>query len=134
MLPHDLPADPTVVVLAFRRRHQRDVDAWVAALPAGTPVVEVPLLGRKWRGVRGWIEGGMAGGTPAAARARVWCAYASVSGVLGAIGQRGSGQVAVVVADRSGAIRAVARGAPAPAAVGVISAAAAGARGYDPAP
>ena len=84
--------------------------------------------------MRGWIEGGMAGGTPVAARARVWCAYAPVSRVLAAIGQRGAGQVAVVVADRSGAIRAVARGAPAPAAVGVISAAAGVGAGYHPAP
>lgn len=120
-----------MVVLAFRRRHQRDVDAWVQALPAGTPVVEVPLLGRRWRRVRGWIEGGMASGTPAAARSRVWCAYAPVGSVLASIGQRGPGQVAVVVAGRSGAIRAVARGAPAPAAVGVIGAAVATGAGYD---
>ena len=112
-----------MVILAFRRRQQGDVDAWVGALDDGTPVVEVPVLGRKWRRVRGWIEGGMAGGTPAAARARVWCAYAPVTGVLGAVGQRGTGQVAVVVAERDGHVRVVARGAPAPAAVGAMKAA-----------
>lgn len=120
MLPDDLPADPCVVILAFRRRQQGDVDAWVGALDDDTSVVEVPVLGRKWRRVRGWIEGGMAGGTPAAARARVWCAYAPVTGVLAAVGQRGTGQVAVVVAERSGHVRVVARGAPAPAAVGAV--------------
>ena len=112
-----------MVILAFRRRQQHDVDAWVAALGAGVPVVEVPVLGRRWRRVRGWIEGGMATGTPAAARARVWCAYAPVSGVLGAVGQRGTGQVAVLVAERGGHVRVVARGAPAPAAVGAVRAA-----------
>jgi hypothetical protein len=64
----------------------------------------------------------------------VWCAYASVSGVLASIGQRGARQVVVVVAERSGAVRAVARGAPAPVAVGVISAACGAPRGYDPSP
>ena len=49
LLPDDLPADPCVVILAFRMRQQGDVDAWVAALGEGTPVVEVPVLGRKWR-------------------------------------------------------------------------------------
>jgi hypothetical protein len=86
-------------------------------------VVEVPVLGRKWRRVRGWIEGGMASGTPGAARARVWCAYAPVKGVLASAGQRGTGQVAVLVAERDGHVRAVARGAPAPAAVGAVKAA-----------
>jgi hypothetical protein len=123
VLPDDLPTDPCVVVLAFRRRHQRDVDSWVAALGPDAPVVEVPLLGRKWRRMSGWIEGGMASGTPATAHARVWCAYAPVSRVLASLGQRGPGQVAVVVAGRSGNVRAVARGAPAPAAVGAVKAA-----------
>ena len=112
-----------MVILAFRQRQQRDVDAWVASLDDDMPVVEVPVLGRKWRRVRGWIEGGMARGTPAAARARVWCAYAPVSSVLDAVGQRGTGQVAVLVAERGGHVRVVARGAPAPAAVGAVKAA-----------
>ncbi|MBM3665767.1 MAG: hypothetical protein FJW92_08250 [Actinobacteria bacterium] len=101
-------------------RQQRDADAWVAALDDGTPVVGVPVLGRKWRRVRGWIEGGMASGTPAAAQARVWCAYARVSGVLDPVGQRGTGIIAVLVAGCDGLVRVVARGAPAPAAVGAV--------------
>lgn len=110
-----------MVVLAFRQRQQRDVDAWVAALPAGTPVVEVPVLGRRWRRVSGWIEGGMAGGTPPEARARVWCAYTRVGEVLASLGQRGTGSIAVVVARPDGAVLALARGAPGPAAVGSIT-------------
>ncbi len=43
VLPRDLPADPCVVLLAFRQRQQADVDDWVSALP-GLPVIEVPLL------------------------------------------------------------------------------------------
>ena len=123
MLPDDLPADPCVVILAFRQRQQRDVDAWVAALGDAAPVVEVPVLGRKWRRVRGWIEGGMASGTPAAAHGRVWCTYARVGEVLASAGQRGTGAIAVLVAGRDGRVRAVARGGPAPAAVGAVKAA-----------
>lgn len=122
MLPHDLPADPCVVILAFRRRQQADVDAWVAALGPAAPVVEVPLMGRRWRRASGWIEGGMATGTPAPARSRVWCAYAKVADVLAAIGQHGTRQVVVAVVSRDGAVRLVARGAPGPAAVGAVRA------------
>ncbi|MBL6633967.1 MAG: hypothetical protein ISP32_06190 [Thermoleophilia bacterium] len=123
MLPDDLPADPCVVVLAFRRRQQRDVDAWVAELGPDAAVGEVPVLGRKWRRAAGWIEGGMATGTPQPARSRVWCAYADVSGVLAAMGQRGTRDVAVAVTTRTGAVRLVARGAPGPAAAGAVRAA-----------
>jgi len=115
-----------VVILAFRMRQQRDVDAWAAALGAGVPVVEVPVMSRPWRRAAGWIEGGMASGTPTAAHGRVWCAYAPVRGVLADIGVTGTRDIVVVVADRSGRIRAMARGAPAPAAVGTIRDALAG--------
>lgn len=112
-----------MVILAFRRRQQRDVDAWVVALGPDVPVVEVPLMGRRWRRASGWIEGGMATGTPAPARSRVWCAYADVGRVLVTIGQRGTRDIAVTVMHRDGTVRAVARGPAAPAALAAVRAA-----------
>jgi hypothetical protein len=123
VLPDDLPADPCVVVLAFRRRQQRDVDAWVAALGPGAPVVEVPLMGRRWRRASGWIERGMATGTPAPARSQVWCAYARVHDVLAVIGERGTRDIAVAVVRRDGSVRAVARGTPTPTVTAAVTAA-----------
>lgn len=75
-LPHDLPAHRTLVVMAYRQRHQRDVDAWIAlAVAAGVPptprgrdlplpsaVIEVPFLSGAWRPARRLIDGGMAQG------------------------------------------------------------------------
>lgn len=116
MLPDDLPADPCVVVLAFRQRQQRDVDAWVEALP-GTPVIEVPLLGTPWRMVRGWIEGGMAGGTPDEVQGRVWCAYGSLKQVLGEMGEEGHRSSLTAVVRRTGEVLVLFRGAPSPGAV-----------------
>jgi len=73
-LPQDLPALRTLVVIAYRQRHQRDVDAWIAlAVASGVPptprgrdlplpsaVIEVPFLSgsvasrapvhRRWHG------------------------------------------------------------------------------------
>jgi len=75
-LPGDLPADRTLVLLAYRQRHQRDVDAWIAqavargvpATPRGatgplrTAVIEVPFLSGLWLPARRFIDGGMAQG------------------------------------------------------------------------
>ena len=58
-LPADLPADPTLVLLAFRQRQQAQVDRWIARA-GDAPVVEIPCLGRQWRPVRRFIDGGMA--------------------------------------------------------------------------
>jgi len=75
-LPGDLPAERTLVVIAFRQRHQACVDRWIArAVAAGVPptirgatgrlpraVVELPVLATRWRPVRRFIDGGMATG------------------------------------------------------------------------
>lgn len=75
-LPADLPAERTLVLLAYRQRHQRDVDEWISlavslgvpATPRGseglmaTAVIEVPFLSRAWRPARRFIDGGMAQG------------------------------------------------------------------------
>ena len=116
VLPDDLPGDPCVVAMAFRQRQQSDVDAWGEALP-GEPFIEVPLLGTGWRTVRGWIEGGMAGGTPEDVRPRVWCAYGNLKQVIGAMGGGGHRSVLLAVVRRSGEVLAVFRGPPSPGSV-----------------
>lgn len=108
--------------MAFRQRQQRDVDAWVEAL-SDVPVVEIPLLGSAWRVVRGWIEGGMAGGTPEDVRARVWCAYGSLKAVLGDLGETGHRSVVAALVRRSGEVLVLFRGAPSPGAVMAMRAA-----------
>ena len=76
LLPAELPAERTLVLIAYRQRHQRDVDAWIAlavglgvpATPRGarepmaTAVVEVPFLRARWLPARPFIDGGMARG------------------------------------------------------------------------
>lgn len=75
-LPGDLPADRTLVVVAFQQWHQAVVDRWIArAVAAGVPptirgatgrlpraVVELPILPSRWRPVRRLIDGGMTAG------------------------------------------------------------------------
>jgi hypothetical protein len=91
-LPRDLPGVRTLVLLAYRQRHQADVDRWIAlavalgvpATPRGAPeplataVVEVPFLAGGWRPVRRVIDGGMATGVADPdVLARTFTAYGS---------------------------------------------------------
>jgi hypothetical protein len=76
LLPDELPAERTLLLLAYRQRHQRDVDAWIAlavrlgvpatprsaVVPMATAVLEVPFLRAAWLPARAFIDGGMARG------------------------------------------------------------------------
>jgi len=67
-LPADFAGERTVVLVAFRRRQQREVDSWLPALATlraadpGLAVYEIPTLSSGWTPLRGWIDGGMARG------------------------------------------------------------------------
>ena len=135
-LPGELPAERTLVVLAYRQRHQRDVDAWIAlAVAAGVPptprgqdrpmataVVEVPFLSARWLPVRRLIDGGMAQGIAYPdVLARTLTAYGSPAAhrrACGLDGREGRGaavlgeEVEALVVDRSGAVWWHASGPP----------------------
>ncbi|MBI3504363.1 MAG: hypothetical protein HY059_05940 [Proteobacteria bacterium] len=72
-LPGDFEAEYDVVIVAFRREQQADVDSWMPFLreqklaERGVRVYEVPTLNRSYRWMRGFIDGGMARGIPAKA-------------------------------------------------------------------
>ena len=69
-LPTDFEGEYNVVVVAFRREQQADVDSWLPFLrqqnvaARGVRVYELPTLSRSYRWMRGVIDGGMARGIP----------------------------------------------------------------------
>ena len=69
-LPADFEAEYNVVLVAFRREQQADVDSWLPFLreqkvaARGFRVYELPTLNRSYRLMRGFIDGGMARGIP----------------------------------------------------------------------
>lgn len=125
-LPAELPGERTLVVLAYRQRHQRDVDAWIELavavgvpptprgheLPMSTAVVEVPFLSARWLPVRRLIDGGMAQGiADPDVLARTLTAYGSPAAHRRACGLARSGargasgeEVEALVVDRTGAV------------------------------
>jgi hypothetical protein len=115
-LPDDLPGPWDLVVLAFRRRQQPDVDAWRAAIEVewreGLGFWEVPVIRRTWRPLRGWIDGGMAGAISRPdLHTHTLTAYTHVGAVLDALGTAGSRQV-VAVLVAGGIVRWQAAGPP----------------------
>lgn len=69
-LPAGFEADYNVVLVAFRREQQADVDSWLPFLreqkvaERGVRVYELPTLNRSYRLMRGFIDGGMTRGIP----------------------------------------------------------------------
>lgn len=128
-LPSQLPAARSVVVLAFRQRQQRDVDRWidlavalgVPASPLGvtapmeTAVVEVPVLGRRYLGVRRFIDGGMAAsiGEPAVL-ARTITVYTDPAAFRRSCGIPTAEEVTVLVVGRDGVVSWHRTGPPQP--------------------
>lgn len=117
-LPAGLPADPTLVLCAFRQRQQAQVDRWIARAvdELGVPpsdVVEVPCLNRRWRPARRFIDGGMASaiGDPVIL-GRTITVYGDVGAILRALGADGPDEVQARVVARDGTVLAAAAGEP----------------------
>ena len=131
LLPRDLPAERTLVLIAYRQQHQRDVDAWIeiavahgvpptprgAQEPMRTAVIEVPFLSGRWLPARRLIDGGMARGiADPDVLARTLTAYGAPARHrracgLDAVGARGDA-VEALVSDRDGAVHWHASGPP----------------------
>jgi hypothetical protein len=116
-LPPGLPAERTLVVVAFRQRQQADVDRWIdlavslgvpgspleAPEPRATAVVEVPVLGRRYLPARRFIDGGMAAslGDPAVL-ARTITVYTDPAAYRRRCGITTADQVTAMLVDREG--------------------------------
>lgn len=127
-LPTDLPAQRTLLVLAFQQRHQRDVDEWMSvaerqgwltdlaqpqpAHPAHA-AIEVPCISRRWGPARRFIDGGMTAGIRVPTiLARTWTAYTDVGRVQQALGIANSDSIWVAVLDTAGEVLAETLGPP----------------------
>lgn len=69
-LPTDFKGELNVVLVAFQREQQADVDSWMPFLNtvvesrSDMRIYELPTLGRRYRLVRPFIDGGMRRGIP----------------------------------------------------------------------
>jgi hypothetical protein len=91
--PDDLRGRPALLLIAFLRHQQADIDTWLARLPeleggiADLLVLELPVLSRGYLWMRPYIDGGMRSGIPdSAARTRTVTIYTNKKAFRKALG------------------------------------------------
>jgi hypothetical protein len=110
-LPTDFEGEYNVVLVAFRREQQNDVDTWlpflrdVATSGRNVRVYELPTLNKTYRLMRGFIDGGMARGIPErATREATITLYIDKSPFKEALSIESEAQISTFLVRRDGRI------------------------------
>lgn len=105
-LPSGLGGSPRIVVVAFEREQQADVDTWIrAAEPLlsarpGARLYEIPVIGSSSAPFRFWVNNGMRAGIPdEAARRRTVTVYTDRDGFFSTLGARRESITALLLDD-----------------------------------
>lgn len=108
-LPDDLMGKPAVLLVAYRRGTQADVDQWISLIEEAMPglaFLEVPAISNPvWRPLQGWIDGGMRRGVPQARWHQVVTLYDDAPILKNFLGDYGSYHTHVALLDGSGLVR-----------------------------
>jgi hypothetical protein len=107
--PQGLPAERTILIIAFERKHQTLVDGWVTGMrlkaPGAPAWFEVPIINNPGGMARWFIDNGMRGGIPNKAdRARVVTVYGNKAALMASMKIADASAVHVLVVERSGRI------------------------------
>jgi hypothetical protein len=113
-LPYDLGGDPALLLIAYRRGAQADVDRWATFARQEAPelkALELPVIPAIiWRPLQGWIDGGMRGGVPRPQWSNVVTIYEDGAIVRDFVGDPGIAVATAVLLDAGGVVRAVESG------------------------
>ena len=114
-LPKDLPGQPTIVLIAFKRKQQSSVDEWVDRLdllPEGGPAwIEMPVVGRGAAIFRSFVDKGMrAGITSEFMRGRTITIYSSRRAFNNALGIQSMKDIYVALVDPNGTVHILIQG------------------------
>ncbi len=108
-LPDDLAGDINLLLVAYERDQQADIDTWLgplAKIPLETPhfaYYELPTISRGMAWMRGVIDGGMRQGIPdREQRERTITLYLDKDWFRHQIGTDGSNAIAALLVDRDG--------------------------------
>ena len=120
-IPSGLDAPINVLLVAFYREQQAEVDTWLETAReltqdhANVEYYELPTINGAWGLVRGWIDGGMRSGIPAfAGRERTITIYTDTEKFRTLAGIDDPKRIWVGVVDRAGRVFWSARGPATP--------------------
>ena len=106
--PEDLLGAPALLLCAYRRGTQADIDRWAAFAARELPqlaVFELPIIPALiWRPLQGLIDGGMRGGVPRAQWSHVVTLYDQGAKARSFIGDGGGDKAQVLLLDAAGAV------------------------------
>jgi hypothetical protein len=107
-IPEDLMGAPALLLCAYRRGTQTDIDRWAAFAGRELPqlaVFELPIIPALiWRPLQGWIDGGMRGGVPRAQWSGVVTLYEDGAKARAFLGDGGGDRAQVVLLDAAGVV------------------------------
>jgi hypothetical protein len=114
-LPQDLPGEKTLVLIAFEREQQKNVNTWIAGMNLGEnpfPWVETPVIEPRGSLSRAFIDNGMRIGIrDVGTREKTITLYTDRLAFLKAMGLRGSMEtIHAAVVNRAGQVLASAEG------------------------
>ena len=106
--PEDVLGAPALLLCAYRRGTQADVDRWAAFVGRDLPhlaVFELPIIPALiWRPLQGLIDGGMRGGVPREQWPTVVTLYENGAKARGFVGDGGGDKAQVVLLDAAGMV------------------------------
>ena len=106
--PESLAGFPSVLLVAYRRGTQEDLDRWIEFISASAPHLvwyEVPTIPNLiWRPLAGWIDSGMRGGVPQEKWSKVVTIYEDATKLRDFIGDNGNDLTHLVVLDSEGVV------------------------------
>ena len=106
--PEDTMGAPALLLCAYRRGAQTDIDRWAAFAGRELPrlaVFELPIIpALVWRPLQGLIDGGMRGGVPRAQWTNVVTLYEQGAKARTFIGDGGGNRAQVVLLDAAGVV------------------------------
>lgn len=112
-LPDDLKGERNLLLVAYEREQQADIDTWLAVLdtfaltPPAFAYYELPTISSGMGWMRAVIDGGMRQGIPdRAQRDRTITLYLDVEWFRTQIGTAGHDGIAALLVDREGTIHA----------------------------
>jgi len=113
--PDQLPSDPTLVLVAFKRNHQDNLDQWIRAMDLKSPDapawVEMPVIANYGALWRGFIDNGMRSGiTETDDRAKVFTVYVDPDRFRSFFDMPTDEDIYLMVVEQDGLVRETVRG------------------------